>query len=134
MISQLVYVSSAVTPLRPDDLAEILEASRRNNTPIGITGALLYAGGNVMQALEGPAEAVEATFRRVEVDPRHRGVMVLYRGEAEERSFPDWSMGVRTVEELPAESREGVQSLFDLAEPAPDRARRLLSTFCTVAG
>ena len=130
---QLVYTSSAVGALAPAALADILRASRRNNEAAGITGVLLYAGGNVMQVLEGPADAVEATFQRVQGDPRHRDVTVLFRGPTDERSFPDWAMGLQHPGDLPADMRQQVGSLFDLSEPGASRAQRLLSTFRAVA-
>ncbi len=90
---------------------------------------LLYSGGNILQALEGPAAAVDATFARVHADPRHRGVLMLYRGTAAERSFPDWAMGLRSLSDLPGGERDGARSLFDLTEPGPTRAHRLLASF-----
>ena len=129
MINQIVYKSSATSPFHPDDLARILAVSRRNNARDGVTGALLYSDGKVLQAIEGPETAVNDTFERVREDTRHRGVVMLYRGSAEERSFPDWSMGLRTIEELPAGERDGARSLFDLMRAGPTRGQRLLASF-----
>ncbi|PAP76523.1 BLUF domain-containing protein [Rubrivirga marina] len=128
MLTQLVYASSAVGALSGDDLAQILRASRARNGAAAVTGALLYHEGNIMQVLEGSPEAVEAVYTRVEADPRHRGVIMLYRASAEERAFPDWSMGLVRPEDVAGE-RDGVHSLFDVAVPGPDRARRLLHAF-----
>lgn len=38
----LVYVSSAVEPFSPAELADLLSISHRNNASLGITGMLLY--------------------------------------------------------------------------------------------
>ena len=92
-VRQLVYGSSSPGLLSRDDLLDILRASRRNNPTVGVTGALLYADGNVMQVLEGPADAVDGVYRRVQGDARHRGVLTLIDTTAPERAFPDWSMG-----------------------------------------
>jgi hypothetical protein len=129
VIAQLVYASSAASLFRPEDLASILAASRSWNASHDVTGVLLYSDGNILQALEGPPAAVDVTFERVQADARHRGIMVIYRGSAAERSFPDWAMGLRTVEALPEGERDGVRSLFDLTEPGPTRAHRLLASF-----
>ncbi len=129
MISQIVYKSSATVPFLPDDLAQILAVSRQNNARDGITGALLYSGGKVLQAIEGPEAALDDTFERVRADPRHKGVVMLYRGTTEERSFPDWTMGLRTAEELPAGKRDGARSLFDMTRGGPTPGRRLLGSF-----
>lgn len=128
MLTQIVYASSAVGALHGDDLAQILRVSRARNAAAGVTGALLYHQGNVMQVLEGPSAAVEAVYARVEADPRHHGVIVLYRSAVAERAFPDWSMGLCRPEDVGAE-RDGVRSLFDVSAPGPERARRLLQTF-----
>ena len=127
---QIVYGSSTARPLSEAELVEILRVSRRNNAAVGVTGALLYADGNVMQVLEGPAPAVQATYDRIARDPRHRHVLPLVRGEVAERSFPDWAMGgFRDPGALGGDDRAGARSLFDLTEPGPDRARRLLASF-----
>lgn len=129
MISQLVYVSSATTPFGSDDLAQILAVSRRNNVRNGVTGALLYSGGEILQALEGPETAVEGIYERIRADPRHHSVRTVLRGTASQRAFPDWSMGLRTADELPEDERDGVRSLFELTRTGPMRARVLLASF-----
>ena len=58
---------------------------------------LLYSGGSIIQALEGPDAAVESVFASIEADPRHTEVEVLHRGPIRERAFEDWSMGFRNV-------------------------------------
>ena len=147
-VHQLVYVSATVRPLRRADLAQILRASRRRNPPLGITGVLAYADRAVLQALEGPAAAVEATFRHAAADPRHHGVLVLYRAEAEGRTFPDYAMGLYRAADLsddgrsdggrPGDGRDHARSVFDLvaaaaADGAPSRVGRFLGSFASLA-
>jgi hypothetical protein len=98
-VHALTYVSSATTLLSVPELVELLEQSRPKNDEQGVTGMLLYSGGNIIQALEGPMAAVESIFDAIEVDPRHTDVRVLDRGATPERSFPNWSMGFRNVSE-----------------------------------
>ncbi len=126
---QIVYVSSARDLLSHDDLLGVLRVSRRNNAAVGVTGALLYTDGNFMQVLEGPREAVMETFDRIERDARHRGVLVMLRQEIEEREFPEWSMGFRTLDGLAPEDAAGARTLFDLTAPTSTRTERLLRTF-----
>ena len=128
-ILQLVYVSSASRGFREEDLADILRASRRNNPAAGVTGALLHADGNFMQVLEGPPEAVEAVYARVEQDPRHSGVLVLLRHLVDRRSFGDWAMGLLHESDVPEADRAAVRSLHSFTPDSPDRVRRLLATF-----
>ena len=126
---QIVYASSSPEPLSQDDLLNILRASRRNNVAAGVTGALLYADGNIMQALEGPPDAVEGVYERVRRDPRHRNILPLLRQEVAERSFPEWSMGFRRMDSLDPQDREAARSLFDLTGATPGRAGLLLASF-----
>ena len=92
MTYQTVYVSSASSPLTRPELDDILTTSRRKNAALGVSGALLYAGGNWMQVLEGEQSAVQSLLDSISRDPRHRGLLVLIRGHQEVRQFQEWSM------------------------------------------
>ncbi len=90
---QLVYVSTAAWQLSLQDLNAILDASRRNNRRLGVTGLLLHLDNGFLQVLEGPKEAVLGVFATIERDGRHTHPRVLVRRETAERLFGDWSMG-----------------------------------------
>ena len=92
---QLVYVSSATPGQKVADPAAILAASRANNSRDDITGLLYSDGTRFLQALEGPADKVEAAFARIKADPRHRAVVILSRREIDAREFGDWAMAHR---------------------------------------
>jgi len=81
----LIYVSTAVKPLSDEELLDILKLSRENNATKEITGLLLYKGGNFMQVLEGPDEAVEALYKKIEADPHHKDLNVLSREQISAR-------------------------------------------------
>ena len=87
-------------------IAHILQASRRNNARVGVTGGLLFSDGCFAQVLEGPIDRVESVFERIQCDPRHADVTVLQANPIETRDFPEWSMafagGARRHEGLPA--------------------------------
>ena len=70
----------------------ILAASRRNNGRAGVTGALLFNAGCFGQVLEGPRRALEATFERIQCDPRHSEVSLLAFEPTQARFFSNWSM------------------------------------------
>ena len=95
-IHRLVYTSRNLIPGTEDEqvaiVAQILETSQRNNGKVGVTGALLFNSGSFAQVLEGPRIAVEATFERIQRDPRHSDVSVLQCEPVESRGFPNWSM------------------------------------------
>ncbi len=75
------------------ELNALLEAARRNNERDGITGKLVYSEGNFLEVLEGDSEVVYEAFRRILMDTRHGGILVLSEREIEEREFGEWSMG-----------------------------------------
>lgn len=79
-------------------MKSILTASRRNNASDAITGLLMFNGKRFMQVLEGPPEAVQATFARICGDRRHRAPVLLSQTAVSHREFGDWSMGYRAVE------------------------------------
>lgn len=96
---QLVYTSSSNDRFLPrHQLNEILESSRVRNASQDITGLLLYRDGSFAQFLEGPSGAVQATFDRIEKDPRHRGVIVVLNRGVKTRDFPEWRMGYRNLD------------------------------------
>lgn len=75
------------------EIQKILVVSRRNNSLAGVTGALLFNSSCFAQVIEGPGQAVEQTFERIQRDPRHCDITVLEMAETETREFPTWSMG-----------------------------------------
>ncbi len=95
----LTYVSSARSLLSVPELVELLTSIRPKNDALELTGLLLYSDGNIIQTLEGPDTSVETVFASIARDPRHTGIIVLLREKAEERAFPEWSMGFRNLGE-----------------------------------
>ena len=93
---RVLYCSRNLVPGNAEALAahvrSILEVSRRNNARDGITGGLLFSADCFAQVLEGPSDAVERTFERIQCDERHSDVTVLDSGPINTRDFPAWSM------------------------------------------
>ena len=131
----LVYVSIAEHPFGPEELLQLLERSRENNLRDEITGMLLYKDGKFMQLLEGPEQAVCATYARIAKDRRHREITVLLEGERPERDFEEWSMGFHDLEAESAQNTPGFSqfltsdlSVFEFASD-PSKAHQLLRIF-----
>lgn len=96
---QVVYTSSALSRHMPlDEVKQILRASRTNNTSKAITGLLLYRDGSFAQFLEGPADAVDSLYDKIERDPRHHGVIRVLRQSVTKRDFRQWSMAFRDLD------------------------------------
>lgn len=131
----IVYTSAALRAA--PDLEDILEVSQRNNAENGLTGILLFAEGNFIQALEGPKEALDATYARIVADPRHRQIIDLFRAPLSARNFPDWSMGCHklTTPRAPGGAfdltRDSLEALR--REGRGEEVFRLLKSFYKVA-
>jgi hypothetical protein len=94
----LTYASSAIEPFTHEQLRTLLQVSRANNDKVGVTGMLLYKGGNFLQVLEGEREAVLAVKARIDRDARHRGILLLLTSEHSGREFGNWSMAFRDLD------------------------------------
>jgi len=103
---QLVYLSRSTRPINEQDLNSIRESAARNNPRRGLTGALLYVGGNFMQLLEGDANDVAAAFAKIQQDLRHKECRVLFQAHMSQRLFPIWSMNVVRVRDWSMEERK----------------------------
>jgi hypothetical protein len=111
-LTHLIYVSSAIQEQSDADLDAILASAVRNNSKNDITGMLLYAGGNFLQVIEGEKEAIDKTFSFIEKDSRHHGIIVIERGEIQQRSFIQWNMGFYRLTEIDAAQRPGYAPFF----------------------
>lgn len=105
---------SGSDPCVEAEIEQILRQSEVANARAGLTGALLLTQSTFVQALEGPGEALEATFERICCDLRHSEVQLLEFTRIEERTFGEWSMG--RVHADGAVSRLFAQ--LDASEPA----------------
>lgn len=91
---RLIY-TSIVAPLLLDQdalLASILKASVPNNADVAVTGMLLLYRQHFIQVLEGPAEGVEAIYRKVRRDSRHQHLKLIEDATTPSRSFAGWAM------------------------------------------
>ena len=99
-VHRLVYVSTTAPGLDQPSLDAILDAARRNNAEMGITGFLLSLDGHFMQLLEGPKAAVESTYQAICADSRHSNPGVVLQTDGETRCFPDWRMGCHVARQV----------------------------------
>lgn len=148
MLYTLLYRSHATRELDERDLLPILMTSMRNNARVGVTGLLLYGPprplpapdpdappssvvipfegpGVFVQWLEGPEEAVRATYERIHADARHADVEILGESGRDRRLFPHWSMGLETVCALPetaADVERVARARQESADAGPERS------------
>jgi hypothetical protein len=92
-VLSLIYVSVALVPAEAqEEVDALVDAAVRYNLSVGITGALVLAGGRFAQVLEGPDAEVRALMGRIAVDSRHRDVRIVRSAYQSERRFPHWGM------------------------------------------
>ena len=93
MLIQLTYASRTSRAITAEDLKDILDASQRNNSRVGVTGTLCLANGIFLQQLEGDRTEVNRLYHRILADQRHRDPAVLDFSEITSRRFSTWAMG-----------------------------------------
>ena len=97
----LIYQSRALASFTDAELAALLLRWRDHNRQVHVTGLLLYSSdGRFLQLLEGEdADVRQLYYQLILSDPRHHQCRVLSEGSCTERSFADWSMGMRIAQE-----------------------------------
>lgn len=93
----IIYLSAGTSWFDENELKNILTVSNINNSRNNITGLLLYGEGNFIQLLEGEESNVQATFQRISLDERHKGITHITSGQLTERNFPEWAMGYKSL-------------------------------------
>ena len=93
MLVRLLYASRAPSPLSASVVDSILEQSRKNNPPQGITGMLCFSDDIFLPVLEGSRDTVCELFNTIVRDSRHHGIRILLYEEIAERCFGGWTMG-----------------------------------------
>jgi hypothetical protein len=129
----LVYVSAEATPLKQEDIYEILKKSRQNNAKLDITGILLYQHGSFFQVLEGKKEDVLHLYDKISEDERHNRIAKVATYITEEKTFSEWSMGYADISGEEIEKIDGLNDYFsngncflDLQE---NQVKNLLAAF-----
>lgn len=79
MLHRVIYASEAVgaTGVSTLSIAQILGASEVNNRRDGITAAVMFHGGHIVQAIEGKRPDIDRLMRRLLADRRHTGLRIL---------------------------------------------------------
>jgi hypothetical protein len=100
-MKQLCYVSYLNDDLDIKDVVESIEKiSKVKNVKYGLTGKLIYSNEIFIQLLEGKDVNVDVTYSMIKNDNRHSGTKILFEQEAEERSYPEWSMKFDFTEKI----------------------------------
>jgi hypothetical protein len=98
-LHEILYCSLLAPELPTDVVAHIVAQARARNAQEAITGLLVFDGMRFCHHFEGPRRNVLRLLDRLEADPRHTGMKVLYEGVIELRRYRRFEMGLAHIEE-----------------------------------
>lgn len=99
---RLIYTSrrtSADPAGAAGEVAAIQQVASANNGRVGLGGALVVSPSRFAQVLEGPREALEATFERISRDPRHDDLLVMSFAPTDTPAFGDFRLAAISIAE-----------------------------------
>jgi hypothetical protein len=98
-LHEILYFSQ-LAPNQPTDVVgHIVAQARARNAMEGITGLLVFDGMRFGQHFEGPRENVLRLMQRLEADPRHVQMRVVYEGALLQRRYHTFDLGLAQVED-----------------------------------
>jgi hypothetical protein len=132
-MKRIRYISRFKQPMTSEEIAELAATSAANNAKQDITGLLIATGEVFFQIIEGPDDRIDAIFRRITDDDRHRNVLVLGTEQGDIlRLCPDWAMKKVDVSSDTKEAlypiRQILESIF-LQKESLDRLQDALELF-----
>jgi len=83
----IVYVSTASQDLNKKEIEGILNYSKEWNNDHGITGLLLFSGGNFFQIVEGEKNKISELFREIKSDDRHHNIMQIFGKDIHKEAY-----------------------------------------------
>jgi hypothetical protein len=133
-LHSLVYASLAKENFTDEKLEQLLQFARAKNEKQDITGMLLYRDGIFVQALEGEEKDIDTLFEKIKRDTRHKEIVLVTKQPIKQRSFPDWTMGFKVMDQETLKQMEGFTEFLTKPTPsffagAPSCAKALLDNF-----
>ena len=114
LLFNLVYASTLTAGVSSADVDDIISASHRNNSLVGITGILVLGSGVFFQWIEGPKEEVMSLVKLIETDRRHELMTVLSTDEEiRERIFPAWDMELVDADHIQEVLQDALETAID---------------------
>ncbi|WP_238368018.1 BLUF domain-containing protein [Mesobacterium pallidum] len=118
-LCRLLYISSAVRDFDTEEVQVLAANARARNAANDLTGLLIYHDGSFLQVLEGPSEAVQASYARISHNWRHKNPTVLLREEVADRVFPEFSMACADPGKFDDDMQGMLQHLSQLKQDGP---------------
>jgi len=114
LLFNLVYASTISDGVSSSDVDDIISASHRHNTLVGITGILVLGSGVFFQWIEGPKEKVMSLVKLIETDRRHELMTVLSTDEEiRARIFPAWDMELVAADHIQEVLQDALETARD---------------------
>ena len=98
-LHEILYCSRLAADQSPGVVGAIVAQARRRNAERGITGLLVFDGQHFCQHLEGPRQVVTQLMSRIDDDPRHVQIRVVYDGPLPQRRYLRFDMGFAPTED-----------------------------------
>lgn len=115
-LTQLIYISQATRKMSSEDLMSIQKIAKTNNETMDVTGSLFYNGGWFLQVLEGPVEALNTLYKKIEKDPRHKNSRIIHSESAKFRTFTRWSMNMTNLDDRQADKYDALVEVIEAAK------------------
>jgi hypothetical protein len=137
MLSQLVYVSNRKENASESEIDNIVDACKRNNPDLGITGVLLYSDKKFLQLVEGENKVIMNLYDKIREDNRHEHCVMLSYIPIKNKTFPSWHMGSKKLETGELSYRTNISSddrvlfsqLLNGKEADGNKARDIIKKF-----
>ncbi len=137
MLSQLVYVSTRKPNCTAEEIDKILDACKKNNPLLKITGVLLFSETKFIQLVEGEAKVIMALYDKIKKDNRHSNTVMISYNPIAEKSFPSWHMARRNFAntdlefqtDITPEDKRTFNSILNGREEAGQKVLNLLKKF-----
>jgi hypothetical protein len=115
-MKRIRYISTMTKPIPEDEIQELVEMAQKHNEQKKITGMLVATDSKFYQLIEGPEQAIDTLYKRIEKDPRHQNVKLLYaESGCLDRLCPNWSMLKIDLTLVDHEKLAPAQALLNIA-------------------
>ncbi|MGK7926264.1 MAG: BLUF domain-containing protein [Spirulina sp.] len=131
-MKRIIYLSKACHDFDNEEMLQLLEKSRANNSRKNLTGSLVYSAGNFLQLLEGDDAEVDGLFRTICHDPRHTQIETLVDEVCDTRFFRGWSMAFFNLNErsdIPNEFKVRINDAMKNNKSSPQLAMQIFQDF-----
>jgi hypothetical protein len=82
-----------------ENIANILEVSRKENSIYQVVGVLFYGQGYFFQCLEGTQDSIDRLYAKLLKDSRHSDLKILSRHTIDKLGFSGWEMKFATIDQ-----------------------------------